>query len=216
MTRQGLSYARHVKRALDFAGSALLLGVTSPIYGACALAIRTTSGKPVHFHQVRVGQDGVPFRIHKFRTMIVDTERASGNYPTRAAVTPIGSFLRRTSLDELPQLINILRGEMSFVGPRPALPSQVDRYTSEQRRRLEVRPGLTGLAQVRHRNSATWSRRIITDLEYVTQLSPRLDLRIVLMTIPKALTGEGQIIGQSLADVDDLALHPDRDSGYEV
>jgi lipopolysaccharide/colanic/teichoic acid biosynthesis glycosyltransferase len=204
-TRQSFYVAR-AKRALDIAGSSILLLMTAPIQLLCAAAVAATDGRPVYFHQSRVGKDGRIFRLHKFRTMKVGTEIISGNYPTPAMVTKVGRVFRRLSLDELPQLANILHGEMSFVGPRPALPSQVARYTSEQCGRLVVRPGLTGLAQIRHRNNAPWSRRITTDLEYVRTMSLRLDVWIVLRTVPAALRGEGQLIGQTAADVDDLGV----------
>lgn len=207
------AYARHVKRPLDVIGAVALIVLVSPVYATCALLILLTSGRPIHFHQVRAGRQGDLFRVHKFRTMPVGTEAKSNNYPTAAMVTPIGSLLRRLSLDELPQLLNIVNGQMSFVGPRPALPSQVERYSPRQLGRLEVRPGLTGLAQVRHRNSAPWSQRIESDLEYIETLSFRRDLLIVAMTLPKALQGEGVIIGQSAVDVDDLKDGPRMKSG---
>ena len=136
--------------------------------------------------------------------MTVGTELISKGYPTPTMVTKVGRLLRRFSLDETPQLANVLRGEMSFVGPRPAMQSQVVRYTPVQRGRLVVRPGLTGLAQVRHRNNAPWSRRITTDLEYIRYVSLRMDLWILLQTVPVAFRGEGQLVGQTAADVDDL------------
>jgi lipopolysaccharide/colanic/teichoic acid biosynthesis glycosyltransferase len=197
-------YVAKAKRALDFVGSFILLLITAPVQLLCAMAVAANGGRPIYFHQVRVGQDGQIFRLHKFRTMTVGTELISGNYPTPAMVTRVGAALRRWSLDEIPQLANILRGEMSFVGPRPALPSQVARYTAEQRGRHVVRPGLTGLAQIRHRNNALWSRRIITDLEYVRGLSLRMDLWILFRTISVVLKGEGQLVGQTEEDVDDL------------
>jgi len=136
--------------------------------------------------------------------MTVGTEMLSGDYPTPAMVTKVGRALRRLSLDEIPQLTNVLRGEMSFVGPRPALPSQVVRYNSEQIGRLVVRPGLTGLAQIRYRNNAPWSQRITTDLEYIRGLSLRMDFWVLLRTVPAVLRGEGQLVGQTAAEVDDL------------
>jgi lipopolysaccharide/colanic/teichoic acid biosynthesis glycosyltransferase len=137
------------------------------------------------------------------------TEKASGNYPTPDMVTRVGRALRRLSLDEIPQLTNILSGEMSFVGPRPALPSQVARYTAEQRGRLVVRPGLTGLAQIRHRTTAPWSQRITTDLEYIRSVSPKMDLWILFRTIPAVLSDEGQLPWQTAADIDDLGAQED-------
>lgn len=197
-------YATRAKRALDIASSLLLLVITAPIQALCAAAIVADDGRPVLYHQSRVGKDGRIFRLHKFRTMTVGTDSLFGGYPTPATVTKVGRALRRLSLDEIPQLANILRGEMSFVGPRPALQSQVVRYTSEQRGRLVVRPGLTGLAQIRHRTTAPWSRRITTDLEYVRGLSLRMDLWILFRTIPAVLSNEGELPWQTAADVDDL------------
>jgi len=197
-------YAAKAKRGLDIAGSLLLLLVTIPIQVLCAAAIALDDGLPVYFHQARVGRDGRIFTLHKFRTMTVGTEMISKGYPTPAMVTKVGRLLRRFSLDEIPQLANMLRGEMSFIGPRPAVQSQVVRYTAEQRGRLVVRPGLTGLAQIRHRNNAPWSRRITTDLEYVRCLSFSQDLWILIQTVPAALKGEAQWVGQTAADVDDL------------
>ena len=193
-------YATKAKRVVDFVGSLVLLFITAPIHAICAAAVVKDDGRPVYFHQSRAGKDGRVFQLHKLRTMTVGTEEMAGSYPTPAMITKVGRVLRRFSLDEIPQLINILRGEMSFVGPRPTLMSQVVRYTPEQRGRLVVRPGLTGLAQIRYRDNAPWSRRIATDLEYIRGLSPWMDLRILLLTIPSALKGEGQ----SEADPDDL------------
>jgi lipopolysaccharide/colanic/teichoic acid biosynthesis glycosyltransferase len=197
-------YAARMKRVLDIAGSLFLLVLTAPIQALCAAAIAADDGRPVFFNHTRVGKDGRVLSVHKFRTMTVGTDLMDDGYPTLAMVTKAGLVLRRTSLDELPQLMNILRGEMSFVGPRPAVPSQVERYTSQQRGRLSVRPGLTGLAQIQHRNSAPWSRRITTDLEYVRDVSFKLDLLIMIRTIPAALSGEGIVMGQVAGDVDDL------------
>lgn len=197
-------YAARVKRVLDIVGSLILLVLTAPIQAACAAAIAVDDGRPVFFDHPRVGKDGRPFRVHKFRTMSVDTDLLYNGYPTPAMITKVGRILRRLSLDEFPQLLNILRGEMSFVGPRPAIPSQVERYTARQRGRLSVVPGLTGLAQIQHRNSAPWSRRITTDLEYVRGLSFKLDLLILIRTVPAVLSGEGQMVGQTQAEIDDL------------
>jgi lipopolysaccharide/colanic/teichoic acid biosynthesis glycosyltransferase len=203
-TGPGGTYARSLKRALDLVGGCLLLAATAPLHGICALAVVLDSGRPVYFHQRRTGHQGREFRLHKLRTMAVGTDERSGGYPTADMVTGVGMFLRRWSLDELPQLMNIVRGDMSFVGPRPALPDQVRRYTTHQRRRLEARPGLTGLAQIRHRNDAPWSVRIESDIEYVDRISLLTDLRLLLTTLPAVLSGSGQRTGQSAAEVDDL------------
>jgi len=197
-------YAATLKRVLDIVGSLFLLVLTAPIQALCAAAVAADDGRPVLYHQARVGTDGRIFRLHKFRTMTVGTHALSGGYPTPAMVTKVGRVLRRLSLDEIPQLANILRGEMSFIGPRPALEDQVARYTPQQRGRLVVRPGLTGLAQIRHRTNAPWSRRITTDLEYIRGLSLRMDLSILLRTIPAVLRDEGQLQWQTAEDVDDL------------
>lgn len=198
-------YDRFGKRTLDLALGGLVALITSPLHALCAAAIRITNGPPVYFFQERAGRDGLPFHVIKFRTMNVGTHEASGGYPHSDAVTPVGHWLRRTSLDELPQLWNILRGEMSFVGPRPGLMSQAVRYTDVQRRRLSVRPGLTGLAQIEGRNSEPWSRRIEADIRYLSRISLREDLRIIFRTIPAALVGSGQEVGQTAEEVDDLS-----------
>lgn len=197
-------YRQYGKRLIDLVLGSISCAVLAPVHGVVALMVLITSGRPVYYSQERIGSDGEPFQLHKFRTMKVGTHEASGGYPTASMVTPIGSILRRTSLDELPQLWNIVRGDMSIVGPRPALRDQVDRYTAAQRRRLSVRPGLTGLAQVKFRNDAPWSRRIEADLEYIDALSLRNDLRIIARTIPVALRGSTVLTGQTMNDVDDL------------
>lgn len=176
------------KRVVDLA---LLAAVAVPalVIGAvCAVAVKLTSKGPILFRQQRVGMDGQPFTVLKFRTMVHGDNPI---FPDADRITPVGRWLRRLSLDELPQLINVARGEMSIVGPRPTLQYQVDRYDERQRGRLAVRPGLTGLAQVNGRNALTWRERIEYDLEYVRTQSPLLDLRLVLATIKPLLTGEG-------------------------
>ena len=138
--------------------------------------------------------------------MIRDAEKIGGGYFTKEVnlVPPIGALLRKTSIDELPQLVNILKGDMSFVGPRPAIPTQVERYTEEQKMRLSVPQGVTGLAQLRYRNNAPWSVRIESDLEYVRKLGPLMDLRILLLTPSKVIRGTGVRMDQSPEQVDDL------------
>ena len=192
------------KRAFDLMVSLTVGVLTAPVHVACAAAVGLTSGRPIYFAQERIGRDGKPFRLYKFRTMKVGTHEASGGYPTADMVTPIGKALRTSSLDELPQILNIVRGNMSLVGPRPALADQVARYTHAQRGRLAVRPGLTGLAQIRYRNAAPWSVRITSDLEYVGRVSLLNDLRIMAGTIPALLRGGLVQLGQSFDQVDDL------------
>lgn len=197
-------YPSLVKRALDVGAGVALLILTAPVQAAIATAVVIDDGFPVYFHQPRAGRKGKTFRLHKFRTMKIGTEERAGSFPTEDMVTSVGSVLRRFSLDEIPQLLNIIAGEMSFVGPRPPLVSHVDRYTDVQLGRLDVRPGLTGLAQVTFRNNAPWSRRIELDLHYISRLSMRLDALIVFKTAVSVLTGRDQVVGQTAADVDDL------------
>lgn len=146
-----------------------------------ALAVAATSPGPVLFRQTRIGLHGRPFVLLKFRTMYHRSDNPL--FPARERITPVGRALRRASLDELPQVLNILRGDMSVVGPRPTLPYQVERYSPEQRGRLNVRPGITGLAQVRGRNTITWADRISLDLEYVNRQSPWFDVYILARTV---------------------------------
>jgi lipopolysaccharide/colanic/teichoic acid biosynthesis glycosyltransferase len=198
---------------LDVVISGLLLVVAVPILALIALLVRVSSPGPVLFRQLRVGYQERPFTMLKFRTMHVDcddqphrefvTRMLSGGPAGRVAadgvfkltddprVTRIGSFLRRTSLDELPQLLNVLGREMSLVGPRPALPWEVDLYEATHRLRFQVRPGMTGLWQVRGRNRLDLGRALDLDLEYVTRQSIRLYLWILVMTLPAVLRGDG-------------------------
>ena len=166
--------------------------------------MRLTSPGPLLFRQERIGRDGVPFAMIKFRTMTVGDNPI---IPDASRITSAGRWLRRTSLDELPNLLNVWRGEMSIVGPRPTLAYQVERYDERQMGRLAVRPGLTGLAQIHGRNSLPWSERIDHDLEYVETQSARLDLRIVLGTVTVLLTGSGV---EGHPDDDPLAVPPDQ------
>ena len=179
-----------VKRAVDVvvAGAGLL--VTAPVMAAVALAVRRDLGSPVLFRQLRPGRDGRPFELVKFRTMrtVSDTD---GVDTDGERLTLFGRRLRSTSLDELPTLWNVLRGDMSLVGPRPLLMEYLDRYTPEQFRRHEVRPGVTGLAQVRGRNALTWEEKFAADVEYVDHLGPALDARILLATLVTVLRRQG-------------------------
>jgi lipopolysaccharide/colanic/teichoic acid biosynthesis glycosyltransferase len=178
-----------MNRVVDvaIAGTGLLL--TSPILAAAALATKIQDRGPVLYRQTRVGKDGEDFEVLKLRTMVVGAETLGAGFAVDrgdSRITRIGRFLRRTSIDELPQLWNILRGDMSVIGPRPTLRYQVEQYDEHQRRRLEIRPGLTGWAQVHGRASLPWAERIELDVWYVENRSPRLDLEILLRT-PLAL-----------------------------
>jgi lipopolysaccharide/colanic/teichoic acid biosynthesis glycosyltransferase len=168
--------------------------VTAPVLAICALAIKLDTRGPVFYRQSRVGRDGRPFRIWKLRTMTVGAEHAgAGLYiePGDTRITRAGRALRRLSLDELPNLFNVLVGDMAVVGPRPTVQEQVDRYTDHQRRRLEVKPGITGWAQVNGRTSLSWPERIDLDVWYVDHRSLRLDLRILGRTLKLLATGQG-------------------------
>jgi len=180
-----------LKRAFDFIASLLALALLSPLLGLIALTVRLTLGSPVLFRQRRPGLHGEPFTIYKFRTM-TDARDAQGNLlPDAERLTPFGRFLRRTSLDELPELFNVLKGDMSLVGPRPLLMQYLDRYTPEQRRRHEVQPGITGWAQVNGRNAITWEQKFALDVWYVDHWSLWLDLKIIVLTAWKIFTREG-------------------------
>jgi lipopolysaccharide/colanic/teichoic acid biosynthesis glycosyltransferase len=178
-----------VNRALDVAGSALGLALSSPVLAAAAVAIKLEDGGPVFYRQRRVGHDGGEFDLLKLRTMVVGAEKRGAGWAVNRGdprITRVGRVLRRLSLDELPQFWNVLRGDMSLIGPRPTLAYQVEQYTPRQRRRLEVKPGLTGWAQIHGRAKLPWDERIELDLWYVENRSPWLDLKILLRT-PLAL-----------------------------
>lgn len=182
------------KPILDWVGSFVGIILSLPLAALIALAITTESRGGFFYTQERIGRDGVPFRIFKFRSML----RPQDSYDSEGElmenynrVTKVGRILRSTSLDELPQLLNVLKGEMSLIGPRPTLGYQVERYTEEQMRRLEVKPGLTGLAQVSGRNSLTWNQKIALDLHYVRTLSPVTDLKIFMKTLVVVFRREG-------------------------
>jgi lipopolysaccharide/colanic/teichoic acid biosynthesis glycosyltransferase len=181
-------------RIFDIALAAVALVVLSPVLIASAIAIKLTSRGPVIYRQRRVGLGGVEFELLKLRTMVAGSDPVGvGTVVTRddPRVTRAGRVLRRTSLDELPNLVNVLRGEMAIVGPRPTIPAQVKDYTPHQHRRHEVRPGLTGLAQVQGRAGILWEARIEWDVEYVETRGPMLDARILAQTAALLLTGRG-------------------------
>ncbi|MEU4470474.1 sugar transferase [Micromonospora sp. NPDC023888] len=179
-----------VKRVLDVALAAIGLLLATPVLAAVALAVLVTMGRPVLFRQARPGRHGRLFHLVKFRSMTVGgADEAPANDAAR--LTAFGRWLRTTSLDELPQLWNVLRGEMSLVGPRPLLPAYLSRYSPEQLRRHEVRPGITGLQQAYGRNALSWDERFALDVHYVRHRSLVLDLRILLRTVRTVLLREG-------------------------
>ena len=190
MTRH-TRYCRGIKRGGDVLASALGLVVLSPLLAALALAVRLRLGSPVLFAQQRPGLNGEPFTLYKFRTM-TDARDVNGDLlPDADRLTAFGRFLRASSLDELPELFNVLRGDMSVVGPRPLLMRYLDRYTPQQFRRHEVRPGITGWAQVNGRNATTWEQRFAQDVWYVDHCSAGLDAKIVLLTVWKVARRDG-------------------------
>lgn len=181
---------RHAKRYLDVAGAIAALIITSPVMACTAFAVRRNLGSPVLFRQDRPGKDGRIFKLYKFRSM-KDVDLSAGLVADEDRLTDFGRGLRSTSIDELPSLFNVLKGDMSFVGPRPLLPSYLVRYTQKQARRHEVRPGITGLAQVSGRNLVGWEDRFALDVEYVDSLSLRQDARILLATVMTVLQRSG-------------------------
>lgn len=180
-----------LKRVLDLVGASIGLLLLSPLMAFVALLIPFTMGPPILFRQVRPGLHGKPFVMYKFRTML-DLRDEQGNLlPDEKRLTPLGRFLRSTSLDELPELFNVLKGDMSLVGPRPLLMEYLDRYTPEQFRRHEVKPGITGWAQVNGRNALTWEEKLKLDVWYVDHWSLWLDLKILALTLWKVIKREG-------------------------
>jgi lipopolysaccharide/colanic/teichoic acid biosynthesis glycosyltransferase len=178
-----------VNRALDVVVAGVGLALASPFLAAAALATKLQDGGPVVYRQTRVGKDGVDFELFKLRTMVVGAETMGAGYAVDrgdSRITRVGRILRRTSIDELPQLWNVLRGDMGIIGPRPTLRYQVEQYDEHQRRRLDIRPGLTGWAQVQGRASLPWAERIELDVWYVDNRSPKVDVEILLRT-PLAL-----------------------------
>ena len=180
-----------MNRALDVAGASLGLVLASPFLAASALVIKLEDRGPVLYRQRRVGRDGEDFELLKLRTMVVGAEKQGAGWAVNEGdprITRAGRVLRRLSLDELPQLWNVVRGDMSLIGPRPTLRYQVEKYTDRQRRRLDVKPGITGWAQIHGRAALPWEERIELDVWYVEHRSPLLDLKILLRT-PLALRG---------------------------
>ncbi len=189
-------YIQGLKRLFDLVFAWVVLIATAPITLLVAIAIWLDNPGPVFYRQERIGKDGRPFRLWKFRSMVIGAEhKGAGALVERkdARVTRVGRLIRKLSLDEIPQLFNVVGGDMSVVGPRPGLRYQFEQYDQTQMNRLLVRPGVTGWAQINGRNSIDWGRRIELDLEYIERLSPWLDLKIVLLTIPSVLRGGDMI-----------------------
>jgi sugar transferase EpsL len=184
-------YSDFLKRMMDLVLTVPIVVITLPLVGICALVIRIAMGGPVLFRQKRIGLRGQPFLIRKFRTMRHATDQTGALLPDSERLTALGRILRKSSFDELPQLWNVLTGEMSLVGPRPLLPQYLPRYSPIQRRRHECLPGITGWAQIRGRNTLSWERRLELDVWYVDHRSFWFDLRILVETLWIVCSGAG-------------------------
>jgi lipopolysaccharide/colanic/teichoic acid biosynthesis glycosyltransferase len=195
---------RHLKRAFDFCFAAVGLVLLAPIMAMVALAVLIARGSPVLFRQTRPGYCARPFTLLKFRTMTEARDSYGALLPETQRLTPLGRWLRRLSLDELPQLWNVFKGEMSFVGPRPLLMQYLGRYTADQARRHSVPPGITGWAQINGRNLTSWEERFALDIWYVDRWSLALDFKILLKTFVQVLRGQG-IAPQGMAVMPEFA-----------
>lgn len=192
-------YAKYVKRPMDFILSLIAIICLSPVIGVTALLVRIKLGSPVIFCQPRPGKDEKIFKMYKFRSMTDERDENGNLLPDSERLTKFGKALRKTSLDELPELFNILKGDMSIVGPRPLLVEYLPRYNEVQKRRHEVRPGLSGLAQVNGRNAISWEEKFGWDVTYVDNISFFSDIRIILMTVWKAFVKEEGISAEGEA-----------------
>lgn len=180
-------YKRFFKRPIDFALALAIIVALSPIYVVLSILIKIKMGSPVIFSQTRPGLNEKPFNIYKFRSMTQKRDKDGNLLPDRERITTLGKFLRKTSLDEIPQFFNVLKGDMSFIGPRPLLTQYLPYYTQEEKLRHSVRPGVTGLAQAKGRNTISWDSKLALDVEYVKTLSFFNDVKIALLTIGKVL-----------------------------
>lgn len=180
-------YRSCFKRIVDFAGAAVLVCLLSPVFLACYVLVRMKMGSPVLFTQTRLGKGERAFKIYKFRSMTSATDSSGNLLPDAERITKLGVFLRKTSLDELPQLFNVLRGDMSFIGPRPLLPRYLPYYTEREKLRHTVRAGITGLAQINGRNNLSWNDRLEYDAKYAENLSFLGDMKIAAITVVKVL-----------------------------
>ena len=196
-----------MRRLVDVVGAGFLTVLLSPILAGLAAAIRFTMGSPIFFRQLRPGYKGQPFEVVKFRTMKDAVDPDGNPLPDEERLTRLGIFMRQLSLDELPQLWNILRGDMSFIGPRPLLMEFLKWYSPEQMRRHDVKPGVTGWAQVQGRHAILFSKRLELDVWYVDNRSLGLDLKILGLTLLKVLSMRGAQPAQTDAEVDDVGLH---------
>lgn len=199
------------KRGIDFVCTLVGLLLLTPLLGATALLVRIAIGTPILFRQQRPGLNGKPFNILKFRTMTDATDANGELLPDEERLTPVGRFLRRTSLDEFPELVNVLRGDMSLVGPRPLLTEYLPYYTEREQLRHSVRPGITGLAQISGRNNLSWDERLELDVWYVEHCSLLLDLRILLTTLLSVLSAKNVV-----SDPRSVMLDLDEERGTKI
>jgi lipopolysaccharide/colanic/teichoic acid biosynthesis glycosyltransferase len=195
---RGSAVQDRLKRLFDIVVSGAIMVLGSPVFLVVALLVRIRLGSPVIYRQERPGMHGRPFTIYKFRTMVDTTDERGVLLPSIERTPPFGHRLRSLSLDELPELWNVLKGDMSLVGPRPLMMSYLPRYTAEQARRHEVRPGITGLAQISGRNALTWEQKFVLDVEYVDHHDLRMDLSILVRTFGAVLSREGIRHGENL------------------
>lgn len=184
-------YKKYIKRPLDIIFSLLAIILLSPVFLAVAILVKIQLGSPVLFKHLRPGLNGNIFTMYKFRSMTDERDESGNLLPSRERLTKLGKVLRATSLDELPELFNILRGDMSFIGPRPLLPEYLPLYNDRQKHRHDVRPGLSGLAQVNGRNTISWEEKFDFDLQYVENISFALDVKILFQTVAKVFRREG-------------------------
>jgi len=213
---KNLKMQQKIKRAIDISVSLLVLVIFSPLLAVIALLIRATMGSPVLFRHQRPGLNEKIFTLYKFRTMTENRDEEGNLLPNDERLTPVGRIVRTLSLDELPQLWNILKGELSLVGPRPLLTAYLDIYTPEQRRRHNVKPGITGLAQVNGRNEISFNERFAMDVLYVDNWSLWLDIKILLKTVPKVFKREGiGRDGQTTLKLFDPSKHKHPDDVYK-
>lgn len=186
-----MKFQHAVKRAIDIVCSGIGLIILSPILIIAAILIRKNLGSPIFFTQDRIGKDGRVFKMIKFRTMLDANDKYGNQLPDEERLTSFGKLLRSTSIDELPELVNVFLGDMSLVGPRPLLVEYKDLYSAEQWRRHEVRPGITGWAQVNGRNSISWAEKFKLDVEYIDNYNLILDIKILFMTVLKVIKKDG-------------------------
>lgn len=197
-------YAKYIKRPMDFVLSLIAIICLSPVMAVTAILVRTKLGSPVLFKQKRPGKDEKIFNMYKFRSMTDERDDDGNLLPDEVRLTKFGRALRKTSLDELPELFNILKGDMSIVGPRPLLVEYLSRYDERQKRRHEVRPGLSGLAQINGRNAISWEEKFEWDVTYVDNITFIGDIRIVLLTVWKAFVKEEGISAEGQATMEEF------------